>query len=63
MLLVAFTFLILDRFGRIIEDPFCTDHNSLPLNSLARMIEINLRQRLGESDLPDDVQPAEGVLL
>lgn len=63
VLLVAFTFLILDRFGRIIEDPFCTDHNSLPLNSLARTIEINLRQRLGESDLPDDLQPTDGVLL
>lgn len=49
-------------YGRLIEDPFCTDINSLPLDTLARTIEVNLRQRLGERDLPDDVQPVEGVL-
>lgn len=63
VLFVAFTFLILDRFGRLIEDPFCADYNSLPLNSLARTIEINLRQRLGESDLPDDLRPVDGVVM
>jgi ion channel-forming bestrophin family protein len=61
-LLVAFTFLMLDRFGKLIEDPFCTTYSGLPLLSITRTIEVNLRQRLGQTSLPPDLKPVDGVL-
>ena len=45
-----------------IEEPFGTDVNDLPLHTLSRMIEINLRERLGETDLPEPVAPVDGIL-
>jgi putative membrane protein len=63
VLLVAFAFYGLDAIGEEMEDPFGYDCNDLPLSSLSRMIENNLRQRLGEADLPPAVAPnASGVL-
>jgi len=61
---VAFCFLGLDAVGTQIEDPFEEDPNDLPLHQISRMIENDLRQRLGETDLPPDITPdATGVLL
>lgn len=61
-LLVAYAFLGLDAIGEEIEQPFGTDPNDLPLTALSRMIEVNIRQRLGETDLPPLEKPVRGVL-
>jgi len=61
--LVAYAFFGLDAIGTEIENPFGTDDNDLPLSALSRLIEINLRQRLGEADLPEPLQPVNGLLL
>nr|XP_061811696.1 voltage-dependent anion channel-forming protein RSc3414-like [Nerophis lumbriciformis] len=60
--LISYAFLALDAIGEEIENPFGFDDNDLPLSQLSRMIEINLRERLGEDDLPDPVTPVEHVL-
>jgi putative membrane protein len=52
VLLIAHAFFGLDAVGEQIEDPFGLDANDLPLNGLCNTIERNLRQRLGETDLP-----------
>lgn len=49
---VAFAFFGLDAVGDEIEDPFGTDANDLPLTNLSTMIERNIRQRVGDRDLP-----------
>jgi len=60
--LVGFIFLALDKIGRDLEDPFdCTVHD-IPLSSITRTIEINLRQMLGESNLPPASEPVNGIL-
>ena len=60
--LVGFIFLTLDKIGRDLEDPFDNTVYDVPLTSITRNIEINLRQMLGETDLPTPVAPEEGVL-
>ena len=60
--LISYAFFGLDAVGEEIEDPFGMDPNDLPLASLSRMIEVNLRQRLGETDLPPLATPVDGVL-
>lgn len=60
--LVAFIFLALDKIGRDLEDPFDNSVYDIPLSSITRGIEINLRQMLGETALPEPEQPVRGVL-
>ncbi len=62
VLLIGYAFFGLDAIGDEIEDPFGNDPNDLPLSTLSRMIEVNLRQRLGESELPPLLQPQDGLL-
>jgi putative membrane protein len=59
---IAYAFLGLDALGDELEDPFGTDANDLPLSQLSRMIEINLRERLGETELPEPLRPVGGRL-
>jgi len=56
-LAVTFVFIVLDRIGAIIEDPFTTGINALPLLTICRTIEIDLRAQLGETDLPAPLVP------
>lgn len=62
VLLIAYAFYGLDAIGDEIEDPFGFDENDLPLSTLSRMIEVNLRQRLGESKLPPLLKAERGIL-
>jgi len=60
--IVAYAFFGLDGVGEEIEMPFGMDYNDLPLRSISRTIEINLRQRLGETDLPPPVTPVNDFI-
>lgn len=62
VMIVTYAFYGLDAVGSEIEDPFGLGPNHLPLTTLARMIEVNLRQRLGERELPPLLKPVNGVL-
>lgn len=61
--LIAYAFLGLDAIGDEIEDPFGFDPNDLPLSAISRKIEIDLRGRLGETDLPPPLEPVNGLLM
>ncbi|MGQ0505952.1 MAG: bestrophin family protein [Myxococcaceae bacterium] len=60
--LLSYAFFGLDAIGDEIEQPFGTDRNDLPLNAISRTIEINLKRRLGHSDVPPAHKPRDGVL-
>ncbi len=60
--LVGFIFLAFDRIGRDLEDPFENTIYDIPLTSISRTIEINLRQLLGETTLPAAEKTTLGVL-
>jgi ion channel-forming bestrophin family protein len=60
--LVGFMFLALDKIGSDLEDPFENTIFDVPMTAIATTIEINLRQLLGETELPPPVQPVHGVL-
>ena len=61
--LVAYTFFGLDALGDELEEPFGTLPNDLPIRAIATTVEINLREALGETDLPALPQPVDHVLL
>lgn len=58
--LVSFIFVSLDTIGRDIEDPFENTVHDTPMSTLARAIEINLRQNMGQQEIPAEVRPVEG---
>ena len=61
-LLADFVMLVLNRLGEDLEDPFDNTVYDVPMLSLSRTIEINLRQMLEEQNLPPAVQAVNGVL-
>ncbi len=61
--LVCLAFTLISEVGRVLEDPFTMFWPALPLSALAKTIEINLRQRLGETGLPALPQPVDGILM
>ena len=52
---VAWVFHTMERIGRTGENPFEGTANDVPISTIARGIEIDLRQNLGESkgDIPE----------
>jgi putative membrane protein len=61
--LIAFVFAIIGKVGEVNEDPFENRITDVPLTALCRTIERDLREMLGESELPDTLTPQEGFLL
>lgn len=57
VVIVAYTFFGLDALGDEIEEPFGMAANHLPLDALCREVEVHLREALGETDLPEPLQP------
>lgn len=60
---ITFVFLVLNRIGKNLEDPFDNIVYGTPLSALSRTIEINLLQQLGSKELPPPVAPERGVLV
>jgi len=61
--LVGYAFFGLDALGDELSDPFGTEQNDLPLDSLVRTLERELLEAAGESDLPPPLEPHDFVLL
>ncbi|WP_243048401.1 bestrophin family ion channel [Dyella sp. RRB7] len=60
---LSYTFFGLDALGDQIENPFDRLPNDLALDAMCRTIEISLGELLGERDLPEPLQPVDGVLM
>lgn len=64
-LLVGFVFAAIDKSGSETEDPFFENEISdTPMSSICIVIERDLRQMLGETNIPELLVPNEyGVLM
>ncbi|MCA9655756.1 MAG: hypothetical protein H6712_08290 [Myxococcales bacterium] len=60
--LIAWVFTTMEVIGDASEDPFERSMNDVPMNALCRTIEIDLRQMLGETELPEPEPPVDGIL-
>ncbi len=61
--LVGLVFLILEQLGDYNESPFMGTPNSMPMLAICRTIENDLREMLGEKDVPPAIQAVRGVLM
>jgi len=60
--LVSWVFLTMEVVGDYSEDPFEGSFTDVPMNALSRTIEIDLRQMLGEEEVPESEKPLGNIL-
>jgi putative membrane protein len=53
----------MDKIGTVSENPFQGGPNDVPITALSRTIEIDLREALGESNIPAALQPVNHILM
>lgn len=57
LLLVSMAFFLLERSATLMQDPFENKPTDTAMTSIARNIEINIKQLLKETDIPAPVSP------
>ena len=62
-ILIGWIYMMMELVGDYSENPFEGMGNDIPMLSLCRVIEIDLREMLQESDLPAPIKPVNGVLM
>ena len=60
--LISWVFITMEIVGDNSEDPFENFVNDVPMTALCRTIEIDLREMLGETDLPPKIKPENDIL-
>ncbi len=56
-------FRTMDKMGESSENPFQAGANDIPITSLSRTIEIDLREMLDETELPKPIEANNGILM
>lgn len=62
-LIVAWVFYLMERIGEATENPFEGGPNDVPVTSISRTIEIDLREMLDEKNLPPAIAPMNNILM
>lgn len=61
-ILVSFVFAVMGKVGEVNEDPFENRITDVPLTAICNTIERDLKEMLGEKDLPAKAEAANGFL-
>src|SRR4029079_17182546 len=61
--LISWMYASLEQVGESTENPFEGGPNDVPISQICRSIEIDLREMLGETDLPPLLQPKSNIIL
>lgn len=61
--LVCWVFNTMEKIGEVTENPFEGTANDVPISAISRTIEIDLREMLGETDLPPKIEPVHDILM
>lgn len=59
----SWVFWTMEAIGDASEDPFDNFINDVPMTALCTTIEIDLRQMLGESEVPESLKPVYDILM
>jgi ion channel-forming bestrophin family protein len=61
--LIAWVYTSLDQVGESTENPFEGSPNDVPISQMCRAIEIDLREMLNETDLPEPLAPRNNIVM
>ena len=62
-LLISWVFITMEKVGDTSENPFEGSLNDVPMSTICRNIEIDLRALLGETELPQPLQAVDDILM
>jgi putative membrane protein len=62
-ILISWVFYAIERIGGATENPFEGGVNDIPLTAICRTIEIDLRDMLDETDIPEPIKPIDDILM
>jgi putative membrane protein len=62
-MLISWFFTTLDQIGEGTENPFEGSANDIPISQMSRNMERDMREILGEIDLPEPLQPQNNIIL
>jgi putative membrane protein len=61
--IVGWIYVVMELIGDYSENPFEGFATDIPMLSICRTIEIDLLKMLGETNLPQPIQPVNEVLM
>jgi ion channel-forming bestrophin family protein len=61
--LISWVYTSLEQVGESTENPFEGNPNDVPISQMSRNVEIDIREMLGETDLPVALQPQNDIVL
>lgn len=62
-MLISWMYISLEQVGESTENPFEGSANDVPISQMSQQLNIELREMLGESNLPEDLQPRHNIIL
>lgn len=62
-IVLGWVFMVLEQVGESTENPFEGGANDVSITQISRNIEIDLREMLGDTELPPALQPVNGILM
>lgn len=61
--LTIWVFFLMEKIGDYSENPFEGSYNDIPITALSRTIEIDLREMIGDSNIPEPIKADDGYLM
>lgn len=61
-ILLSFVFGVMGKVGEVNEDPFENKITDIPMSSMCNTIERDLKEMLGESNLPQKLEAEKGFI-
>ena len=61
--LIIWIFFLMEKIGDYSENPFEGTYNDVPITSISRGIEIDLREMINDTNIPKPITPENGFLL
>ncbi|MER3328507.1 MAG: bestrophin family ion channel, partial [Candidatus Kapaibacterium sp.] len=61
--LIIWIFFLMEKIGDYSENPFEGTYNDVPITSIARGIEIDMREMINDTDIPKPTEPEFGFLM
>ena len=61
--LIIWIFFLMEKIGDYSENPFEGTYNDVPITSIARGIEIDMRQMIDDTNIPEAMQAENGFLM
>lgn len=61
--LIIWIFFLMEKIGDYSENPFENSYNDVPITSISRGIEIDLREMIGDTNIPSAIKSDNGFLM